>query len=574
MSKIITAFLVFVAVLAVAVSGYFYYFQTGSGLEISVITPEVIMVGAPFSVKVGISNDSRGALDDARASLSLPPGVVFAGSPKNKTSNAKILGKIGAGSIIETEFLIMVLGGEDASSTKNITASVSYLTSGVTSRFEQSKDAQIVATGQGLIFNIVAPEKIVAGEDFSFEISYKNISDNDLRGLELAAEYPAGFEFKKATLAPDLGQNIWRLGDLRKGSAMKFKITGNLLGPDSSVHDFRAVISGEFAGESYSLASAMTKAQLGVSQLTLKISVNGGDQNLVVAPGGDLRYLIYYTNNSDLGLRDAVISAQLSGDMYDFTTLQTVKGVLSLSGNSIVWNSLMNPELAVISPHASGVVEFSVKAKNTYPIKRLSDKNFTLKVGARLESAVVGSDSGAGKTVGVAQIENKVRGAIAVDARGFFRDAATGILNKGILPPKVGQPTNYTIHWVITNYGTDISDVNLSAKLPMGIVYTGISKTNAMNDVVYNSGTQIVAWHLDKVPATRGLVDKPMELIFQIEAVPVGSQLGSYMPLISETTITAKDDFTGSDLSATDGGIISALPDDVTIGGRDGIVIP
>ena len=549
---------------------YFYYLRNSSGLDIFVSPPENISIGIPFTIRIGVSNLGANILNDAKISLALGEGMAFVGALSSKNSDTKNIGSIGSGSMIETNFEVIVLGGENASSTKKIIATASYLPKGVSSRFEKTQEGELVATSHGLALDLIMGDKVSPGEDFSFIMKYKNISGVNLKDLKLLVDYPAGFEFKKATLAPDIGKNIWELGDLRMGSEMEFKIVGNILGGESSVNRFTAKIISDNFGDSYLIAEKYSDIEITASSIELKILVNEGDDKLIFGKNEDLHYKIYYTNKADRGLEDAVISAQLNGDMFDFSSIKT-NGIINPSGNSIVWNKITNRELSAIAIGGSGLISFDIKTKNNYPIRRLSDKNFILKINTKLESGIAGEKGG---LIGVYKIENKIKGNVSVDTKVYFRDAESEILNKGSLPPKVGLPINYTVHWVITNYSTDISDINLQAVLGNNIKYTGISKTTSSTDLVYNSSNKSVSWRIDKISATRGLVDKPIELIFQIEALPDASQIGNIMPLMGSATITAKDEFTGLDLFSSGEAVTSLLKYDMTVGASDSVVIP
>ncbi len=532
-----------------------------AGLDISAILPDEISLGIPFTIKVGVSNATGRVLEDARAALLLPEGMAFLGSGTGKTVETKNLGRIGEGSVIQEDFEVIATSGENT--VKKPSVRVSYLPQGVKSQFEKTKEFELAVGASGLNLEITIPESVAAGEDVVINVFYKNISGIDLKDLRLKIDYPAGFEFEKSDLEPDLSTNVWDLGDLRKGSENKFKITGNLIGPEKSKHDFKARVEAGFLGETYQIAEKTAAVGIVASPLSLEVLLNDSPESRTVVPGEELSYTISYVNEGKQAYRNVVIRAQLKGEMFDFASVQS-EGRINSLGSPIVWDVSTNPDLAVVSPDSSGAVEFRIRVLSAYPIKRLSDKNFVLKVDARAESS---------KTVAVAQSESKVRGNIGIDAQAFFRDAASGILNQGPMPPKVGTPTNYTIHWILKNYSSDVSDVNVRATLPSGVRFTNTTKTNGSAGVVYDEGTRVVSWHFDRLPATKGVIDKPMEATFQIEATPGSDLVNNYMPLIGETTVTAKDDFTGSVLSGGDIAMTTALPDDATVGGGGGIVI-
>jgi len=156
--------------------------------------------------------------------------------------------------------------------------------------------------------------------------------------------------------------------------------------------------------------------------------------------------------------------------MFDFSTLDTDASYRSLD-NTLVWNASNAPDLALIPAGGSGSVDFDIRVKNSYPIKRLNDKNFTLGILAEIESPTVPYFVAAKKTVNSLKLETKVTGQVKVDAKAYFRDATAGILNEGPFPPKVNRATNFTVHWLITNYGTDISGIEVKAAFPLPNYY-------------------------------------------------------------------------------------------------------
>lgn len=550
---------------------YFFWRQTSEvrDLTINLDAPrEQILLGVPFRLGVNISNDSNSILQDVKLSINLPQGMVFVGSSPEKNTDYKNLGNLGMGSLTKEAFNLMAISGEKT--IKKIRVVVNYLPLAFGSRFEKSAEVDLIIGGPAISLDLVMPTKVFSGEDFEIKVSAKNISSVDFSDLVLKMEYPPTFSFRDSTLKPDFSNNTWDLGGLLRGSATDFTISGNVIGPDNSFFDFKAVINTDVLGISYPINSRLVSLFISPSPLSIDISLNE-NPDYIAFPGDDLNYVLTYTNNTDIGLKDVVISAQLIGEMFDFGSLTTNASFRS-SDQTLIWNAANTPVLALLAPGESEVVEFRLRVKSDYPIKRLSDKNFVLKVNAQIESPTVPYYVTAEKTIGVAKLETKVAGRISVDTRAFFRDAPAKILNKGPFPPRVGQPTNYTIHWLITNYSTDVSNVEVRAFLGGNVEFTGIVKSNISSLPVYNERTQEMVWQIDKIPATKGVIDKPIEAIFQVEATPSITQIDQYMILIQPTSIKATDMFTDTILTGGDVEETTRLPDDLTVAGQMGLV--
>jgi len=288
-------------------------------------------------------------------------------------------------------------------------------------------------------------------------------------------------------------------------------------------------------GQVYNINEQVVSTTIDASPFEIKINLNESD-NFVAKPGDVLNYSIAFTNQL------SSLSAQLNGEMLDWS---------GYGSYALNWANPVSP------------VTFQAKVKPNYSIKRLGDKNFLIKASA---------EGRLGDKISVAKLETKVGGKVEVKAKGFFRDASAGILNRGSLPPKVGQPTDFTIHWLLSNYGTDIKNVRVSAVLPDGVEWTGQTKSSLPVGPVYNSATREVSWNLERILATSGALGDLIEAIFQVTLTPRAAMIGKYTPLIGATQITATDEFTDQILNFSFAEITTALPDDLTVGGQ-GIVV-
>jgi len=135
-------------------------------------------------------------------------------------------------------------------------------------------------------------------------------------------------------------------------------------------------------------------------------------------------------------------------------------------------------------------------------------------------------------------------------------------LNKGNLPPKVGQATQYTIHWLIRNFATDLNNVEVKATLAPGVKWVMAGPANLGNPVSYNPGDNTAVWNIDRVAATKGVLSDPAEAVFQVEAMPDVSMVGALEPLIGTTYLKGTDNFTGQELTSQFVPITTAMLDD------------
>lgn len=559
-SRFITWTVVILLGISLVSAFYIWRFQTQSGLDLSVDVPNQIMSGVPFDLKINFSNNSGSVLNDARLAVTLSDGVAFYGSPAEKVVENRVLGNVGQGSLVQESFSIIIIAPEQT--VKTIKVAIDYAPASLGARFEKVAKADVQVSSSGVAIKMSAPEKVTSGENFDTTITYRNVSGADFSGLQLKMEYPPSFNFTTASLPPDTDNNTWNLGDLHKNSEGKIVITGNVTGGENDVYDLNAQISENAAGENYLISASSTKVAISASPLSLAIHLNGNDSAYIAKAGDTLNYTLSYVNGTNIVLHDVVIKAHLVGEMFDLTSVDGQE--ISRQGNdTLIWNSANNSSLSFLSPGSAGAVNFSVKVKNDFPIKRFSDKNYSLVLNAGITSLTPSPNNT--DFLSKARLETKVSGSIGVDAKAYFRDADSGFLNNGVFPPKAGQPTQFTIHWILKSMAADVSGVEVRGVLGNGVKMVGDLKSNSGSLPIYNAATNEVFWQVDKMQANQGVVGGPVESIFQIEATPSASQVGTFMPLINATTIRASDAFTGQELTNNDVGITTALPDDQTI---------
>lgn len=559
-----------VSILIIAASGfYIYQIFSARGVTVSIEMPENVLIGSPFKLSIITRNDSRNVLNEASITLKLPSGAAIIGELPDQLSVNKNLGSIGIGGINRQDFEIIVLDGEDT--IKTFEVSFLYKTGILTAPFEKKISKDTTVGRPALAFEVFAPNSVFSGENFEISLKYRNGADFDFKDLNLRIEYPPSFSFNSATLTPDSGNNFWYLGDLRSGSEGEIIIKGSVLGPEKAFFDLNSAISASFNGQRYDIAARSGRLSIAPSPLALSISLNNDGADYIAKPGDYLNYLIAYQNNTGTGLRDVVLSLRLTGEMFDFSTVNTTGFVSSLN-RVITWNAANVPELRLLPAGARGSTNISIRVKPNYPISRLNDKDFVLSANAQIESPTVPTLVGAEKTVGLAKFETKIGGRIDVDAKAFFRDAASGILNSGPLPPKVDVPTQYTVHWELKNYATDVKDVEVRSFLLGGVRWTEKVQSNIESIPEYNERTQEIVWKIPRIAATRGILSQPIEAIFQIEATPSIGFINQYLPLVSETRVRAIDEFTGLELNNVDFALSTNLTDDTTVGAGQGSV--
>jgi hypothetical protein len=192
-----------------------------------------------------------------------------------------------------------------------------------------------------------------------------------------------------------------------------------------------------------------------------------------------------------------------------------------------------------------------------------------------VESPTVPPFIAAPRTVGVAKTETKVIGNFNFESKGYYNEPTAGIENTGPYPPKVNQPTQFTIHWIVKTYNTDVRDIEASSFLGGNVRFTGVIKTNASTTMPeYNNRTQEISWHIPFAEAAGGILREPIEAVFQVEITPSTTQINSAPVLVNEIKARAIDDFTGTAFERKVRAVTTRVSDDTSLGNHDGRVVP
>lgn len=540
------------SLIALAIGGfYLYQYFTSREISFSLKAPANIPVGVPFNIEIEIQNNSENPLKDGRISMILPEGTALLAENIDKRVLNRSFGDLDASASFQEKIPVLIFKNEQSVKKFEITASYFPPSLGPKARFEITKSVEVTARESGVKLDLTAPQKVLNNEDFEIEIDYQNISDIDFSNVELELQYSKSFTFSNADPKPSANNNLWKIDNLAKKSpAETIVFSGKAIGAEQSFFEIKSVLRAEFAGRKYLINEKTISVNIAPSPLSLNISVNDQPDYLAF-PNGDLKYKIIARNNSDIGLNDVIIKVRLVGEMFDFKNLRT-GGFFNSKDNTITWNAANSSEFRLLSPNSEIGSEFEIRLKDSYPIKRIGDKNFVLKVEAEISSPTVPYYVASDKTIGFAKSEIKVAGFAVIGAEADFL--------KGFSPPKVNKPSTYLIRWTIANYSTDISNIEVRAYLQSGARWLiGQVKSNISSVPNYNERTQEVVWLIDSISATKGVISKPIEATFQIEVAPNTIQVGQYLPLLSETTFRAFDEFAKIELKNTAGNLNSKL---------------
>lgn len=542
-----------------AAVAYWLYPQETGTVTLQLMKPEQIALGQPFILTASVANSGKKDVSNAQLIVSLPTGIAVVGSSPDVRVAEVPLGILVAETSTRPTVRLIALNG--AQTIKRLEARVLYSVGEDTSaQFEAKAGEDLMIGAPAVSLNFITPPKVVSGQNFEASVVIESNADTAFDQLGFQLTYAPIFQFREADPRPTTGNNAWNLGAFPRGTRRVIKVQGSAVGPEQSYFGLHGELTTIVAGRTYVLN--VQEASLVVSVSPLSIAVTAGPTPQFVAIAGEaIPYSLRYQNNSAVTFENIIITATVSGEMLDFSRARS-RGSLNSLTNTFTWNPANTPTLARLAPGQSGVLDLTMPVFAKYPIKRPSDKNYTAKIHAQIESPTVPEATGAARTVSVADLETKIGGRIELGAKAIYYETMPGVKNAGPYPPQVNTPTEYTVHWRLTNYGTDLSNVRVAASILSNTRFIrAVTSTNGILPK-FNPASGEVSWELAQLGATKGLLDGPLEAVFQIENTPAVNETNGPISLLSDTMLSATDVFTGQILRQDAHPLTTGLPDD------------
>ena len=185
-------------------------------------------------------------------------------------------------------------------------------------------------------FEVSAPEKLLAGEEFSYLVSYRNKTKFNLSKIHLEMQYPENFIFSSSTIAPSNGNSGWDLPDLASGASANLTITGKII----ALADSANVVFGRLSYTPANISSELKKE----SSISTIISGAGFNVDL------DYSNTAFLKQENDLTLIISNIENNYLGDFDISFSLpaETNASVVSEAGQDTASSSLVSSSSPVI----------------------------------------------------------------------------------------------------------------------------------------------------------------------------------------------------------------------------------
>lgn len=567
--KIIVWVLVGLMIIAGAAVGGFFFFVNqeqefaNEQVSASIDGATVVTSGKESTFVIAITNGEAVAVHNVEMTLQLPSTFQFRSSvpsAENDAHNAWNVGTINPGK----RKLVSITGtffGETGTELA-VPTILGYRPANFNSVFQTHGSLSLTIGGSVLSLTLEAPPKSISGRADQYALTLENTSDETIEQVRLTLTVPAEMQadnFKPE--ATSTGSFIWSIDSLEGGETFSVTWNGTITAAQGTSSELKAEVGYTDAGGTY-LSQAEQTALLFVVNPQLLITLKQNDSTSgAPAEFGDLiTYAVTLENGSDAVINDIAVRVELTTNAVDWSGLvNPYKG--TTEGTTIRWDASTVPTLTSLRPNEQAEISFSIPVVATYSASGADDGELTISATATARSSGVVDLDGTDLVVSTDPLVTKITTDLKLRAESRYYDDQSIPVGSGPVPPRVGATTTYRLYWYLHNSTNEVTDVVVSAVLPTGVDWTGVSGVTA-GDVSYDASTRLIQWTINRIPQNAGQLIPELQAYVDVSITPQVVQVGDVVTLLGMTTAQATDTFTGVSITQTAKTLTTALTTD------------
>ncbi len=541
-------------VTAVSFAAFFLIFnknEVKSEMVMKVTGPNSVKSGERLDFLVELDNPTDIDYRDIEFIVDYPKSTLD-GDTKNFVTNKDIIypEKLLAGGKIGQKFSAILSG--TIGDVKEIRIAAYYKAGNFSNLLFSKKIYKVEIESAPVTVEMEYPKSVLSKKEFQFNVNILSNSSEELYDLVVISKYPSGFKFissEPKAVFSNTSQNVFKIKQLNPGEKKTITIKGSLVGQNTEKKFFSFELGDSipFRNEIRTLFSKVEK-EVAIKKPDISLAIKTREDNskgeAIVKPGSSLDLVMELTNNLDSIISDLKITADVPDNLIVKKKLRADKGFYDSNKNKIIWNKNTNEKLKAIKPLSSLSQEFSMDFLELEDIAGYV-KDPEIDIDFTVSGINFDNQNSEGSILEKFSKVIKIPTQITL-ATEITHNKEEPFKNIGSENPVVGEVTTYTVAWKIYNSNSDITDVEVRAKLPPYVKYLD-NVSPEKSYISYEPTKREVVWRNKKVDAFIGYRTDPKTVYFQIEYIPTDPHIGNRPTLIEKSRLIAKDSFIGSE---------------------------
>jgi len=532
-------FLLFVATIA----GFWYWSrQSTDTIENSVVmsvdAPKEIISGDQAVYKINYKNIDTVAMQQVELDVRWPNGFYFDEAniaPADQNATTWLLEDLAPGQSVDLEIKGQLVGKKDE--ILEASFALSYQPENFSSDFKVKDNISTKISDAKIEVDIEATDKTLVATDQEIRIDFKNLTKDNVDDLYIDVLYPDDFEVARKVEEPtdedttvgedtslDTTGDFVREGDYFKLNLAKEEtktmIINGTFTIDSKPDQLLVVEIGNMVDNNFRRLARVEKNIMVVNpKFDMDFQINGQHGSHSINWGDNLKYQLVVTNNSDSDVAGAVISATIDGAGVDWDSLDTIG---RYEDGKIIWTKDENQDLANWPAGEARTFTWQIDViKDPIPDRMLENI-----IGINIE----GLDDWQ-------QVSSPLMLTIGESLdfnNGVYWDLGGRRVGSGLLPPQVGEETEYLVIWSIPQATGVFDNVSVKTILPPQVDF--ISEMDIQEgDLEFDLEDRNLTWSM---PNFSDAI-LPVTASFMLRLTPDADSLGQSMTILNTTTVNA-----------------------------------
>ena len=217
--------------LAIVFGAYTLYYKSNqldeSKINMMIDSPDSVDPGAPFDIKITTSNGNKISINNVHVNLEYNKSLSASGI-KNIEKKEFYYDTVTYGGAKMENISNNLLYGKNGDIV-SVKVKITYSVDGNSAQFYKSINKDIKLLPRQISIKIDGPQDIDTGEAFTYKVTVKNDSDQDIQKAQVSFSFPAEYNTLQAS-APLNPKNEWIIGKIAKGTEFVDTIVATQMG--------------------------------------------------------------------------------------------------------------------------------------------------------------------------------------------------------------------------------------------------------------------------------------------------------------------------------------------------------
>lgn len=462
--------------------------------------------------------------------LNLPNGFVLNDVKPNENfdNNTFILDTIApntTGGVLIAGWLYGTPDKEDS-----ISATLSYRQESRKKYEEKSRKSIHILRGSVLETNVDSRQIILKKDTLPLELTIKNTGTEILKNIKLPLPQSEYFNFT------DLENNIWNIDSLSPSKELNQKLTLNVDTYNQNLTNLSLSFVPIININGIDIPQNIQTQNLTIAEPNLDMSVYWQDNVSKIKPNSFANLIITAKNIGNVLLSNTELNLPIPNSIIDTSKL------ISLNGGNYK-NENFNLKIDDWSIGETKEIILKIPIKN-FPT---GGNDLVLSLTPSLDSTIAEIANSQYSQKLESQKIN-IAGQLLLDTEIRYYTNEGDQLGRGPLPPQIDKETKYWTLLTLSNGASKMNDINVTAKLPQNIIWTGKTSVTRGSDITHNPANHTATWQTNSLSTY-----EKIGINFEISLTPDENLRGFTPNLIENITIKATDSYTGEQIETSTG---------------------